>query len=140
MCSASHKLMQSSIPTWEWNLGLPQSLKEAKCEHYLQVKAIIELAHNRGADELIHRSIKEMATKKQLPFKKIEMNTSYYFIPVCCHFVIRVPQGRCIQRGGSINGISQHLEKKIDRYRGQGYLICQPNHSAFIPPGQLIKP
>ena len=73
------------------NLGLDsefsQSLKEAGYEHYLKVEAIIKLAHGRGADELIHRSLKEMATKEQLPFKNFEMNTSYYFLLVCCHFL-----------------------------------------------------
>ncbi len=49
--------------------------------------AIIQLSHKRGADELIHRSIKELATKEQLPFKRFGMNRAYYFLLVISHFI-----------------------------------------------------
>jgi hypothetical protein len=54
---------------------------------YFQTKAIIEESHSRGADELIHRSIKELATKEQLPFKAFGMNRAYYFLLVVTHFI-----------------------------------------------------
>jgi hypothetical protein len=44
------------------------------------------MSHQRGADELIHRSIKELATKEQLPFKSFGMNRAYYFMLVITHF------------------------------------------------------
>ena len=62
-------------------------LRGAGGEAYFEPKAIIGLSHQRGADELIHRSIKEMATREQLPFKSFGMNRAYYFILVISHFI-----------------------------------------------------
>jgi len=55
--------------------------------HYIEAGSIIKLSHKRGADELIHRSIKDLATKEQLPFKKFGMNRAYYFLLVISHFI-----------------------------------------------------
>lgn len=62
-------------------------LRAADGEAYFETKAIIQLSHQRGADELIHRSIKELATKEQLPFKSFGMNRAYYFMLVITHFL-----------------------------------------------------
>jgi hypothetical protein len=62
-------------------------LRAAGGESFFETKAIIQMSHERGADELIHRSIKELATKEQLPFKSFGMNRAYYFILVITHFL-----------------------------------------------------
>ena len=62
-------------------------LIDAGGEHYFKAATIIETSHQRGADELIHRSLKELATKEQLPFKKFGMNRAYYFLLVITHFM-----------------------------------------------------
>jgi len=64
-----------------------QRLRDAGAIHYFEAEEIIKLSHARGADELIHRSIKEMATKEQLPFKSFGMNRAYYFMLVFTHFL-----------------------------------------------------
>ncbi|MBI9069313.1 MAG: transposase [Salinivirgaceae bacterium] len=64
-----------------------ERLRAAGGENFFETSAIIQLSHKRGADELIHRSIKEMATKEQLPFKKFGMNRAYYFLLVISHFI-----------------------------------------------------
>ena len=64
-----------------------ERLRAAGGAHYFEASSIIQLSHKRGADELIHRSIKELATKEQLPFKKFEMNRAYYFLLVISHFI-----------------------------------------------------
>lgn len=64
-----------------------ERLRAAGGESFFEASAIIQLSHKRGADELIHRSIKEMATKEQLPFKKFGMDRAYYFILVISHFI-----------------------------------------------------
>ncbi len=73
------------------NIGLckeaDQRLMKAGGEHYFETETIIEKCHHRGADELIHRSLKELATKEQLPFKSFGMNKAYYFLLVITHFV-----------------------------------------------------
>lgn len=73
------------------NIGMDRQLKEklieAGGEKYLEAEGIISLAHRRGANELVHRSIKELATKEQLPFKKMGMNRAYYYLLVITHFL-----------------------------------------------------
>ena len=73
------------------NIGLcneaDQRLIAAGGEHYFETETIIQKSHERGADELIHRSIKELATKEQLPFKRFGMNRTYYFLLVITHFL-----------------------------------------------------
>ena len=64
-----------------------QRLMAAGGEHYFETETIVRTSHARGADELIHRSIKEMATKEQLPFKSFGMNRAYYFMLVFTHFL-----------------------------------------------------
>lgn len=73
------------------NIGLCKEaddrLLAAGGEKYFEAQTIISLAHERGADELIHRSIKELATKEQLPFKSFGMNRAYYYLLVITHFM-----------------------------------------------------
>lgn len=64
-----------------------QRLKAVGGEQYFTAENIIKMSHARGADELIHRSIKEMAGKEQLPFKRFGMNRAYYMLLVISHFI-----------------------------------------------------
>jgi hypothetical protein len=64
-----------------------EKLRAAGGEHYFETCTIIQKSHQRGADELIHRSIKELATKEQLPFKLFGMNRAYYYLLVITHFI-----------------------------------------------------
>ncbi len=67
------------------NIGnCPQAderLRAAGGHHYFEAQTIVKKSHERGADELIHRSLKELATKEQLPFR------AYYFMIVFTHFI-----------------------------------------------------
>lgn len=73
------------------NIGLDskmtQQLIDAGGEDFLEADSIIAAAHQRGCDELIHRSIKELAEKEQLPFEKFEMNKGYYYLLVFVHIL-----------------------------------------------------
>ncbi len=73
------------------NLGADKELTEklirAGGQHYLTPEAIIELNHQRGKGELTHRSVKEFATKEQLPFERFGMNRAYYYFLVISHFL-----------------------------------------------------
>jgi len=64
-----------------------EQLKKAGREDLITAESIISLAHQRGKDELIHRSIKELATKEQLPFKHMGMNRAYYYLLAISHFL-----------------------------------------------------
>lgn len=73
------------------NIGMckeaDDKLLAAGGEKYFEAETIISLTHERGADELIHRSIKELATKEQVPFQSFGMNRAYYYLPVIVHFM-----------------------------------------------------
>ncbi len=66
---------------------MTEQLIKAGGKYLLSAESIIQQAHQRGADELIHRSIKELALKEQLPFKKKEMNRGYYYFLAFSHFL-----------------------------------------------------
>lgn len=73
------------------NLGqdkqLTEQLTRAGAGHYLEAEHIIALNHQRGKGELTHRSLKEFATKEQLPFERFGMNRAYYYFLVISHFL-----------------------------------------------------
>jgi hypothetical protein len=73
------------------NIGIDPSMTDqlirAGGKQLLSPDAIIAKAHERGTDELIHRSVKELALKEQLPFKHFEMNKGYYYFLVFAHFL-----------------------------------------------------
>jgi hypothetical protein len=64
-----------------------ERLRKCGGDKFFETETIIETSHQRGADELIHRSIKELAGKEQMPFEKMGMNRAYYFILVIVHFL-----------------------------------------------------
>jgi hypothetical protein len=65
-----------------------QMLKDAQGGgKYFEAVEIMKSSHGRGSDELINRSLKELATKEQLPFQSFGMNRSYYYILVITHFI-----------------------------------------------------
>lgn len=69
------------------NRDLDQKLKKAAGSDYFLTENIIELFHSQGKHELVHRSLKEFATKEQLPFKKFGMNRAYYYIMLISYFL-----------------------------------------------------
>lgn len=73
------------------NLGhdpkLTAQLTKAGASEYLQVETIIRLDHRRGQGELVHRALKEFATKEQLPFERMGMNRAYYYFLLVSHFL-----------------------------------------------------
>ena len=69
------------------NKELDEKLVQAGGEEYLSATKIIELNHQRGKSELVHRSIKEFAAKEQLPFSRFGMNQAYYYFLVISHFM-----------------------------------------------------
>jgi len=69
------------------NSELDEKLKGTKAEKYLTSEGLIKFSHSKGKDELVHRSLKEFATKEQLPFLKFKMNMVYYYLLVITHFL-----------------------------------------------------
>jgi len=69
------------------NPKLDEKLAQAAGEKYLQAETIIELDHQRGKSELVHRSEKEFAQTEQLPFERWGMNQAYYYFMLISHFL-----------------------------------------------------
>ena len=73
------------------NLGMDEKLNEqlqaAGIGHYTDIEQVIRISHNRGRNELVHRSLKELATKEQLPFKNFEMNSAHYYLQAITHIM-----------------------------------------------------
>lgn len=72
------------------NLGMgaaiDQQLKDARYGHLLQAASIIALSQGRGADELVHRALKDFACET-LPFKKFAHNAAFYYTMLTAFFL-----------------------------------------------------
>jgi hypothetical protein len=72
------------------NLGVDEKLtekfKKAGKEEYLEAETIIEIYHNRGNDELVHRALKNFGTEK-LPFERFECNSAFYYTMLIAFFL-----------------------------------------------------
>ncbi len=111
-------------------------LKTAGGEKYFEAENIIALSHQRGADELIHRSIKELATKEQLPFKSLGMNRSYYFLMVISHFIFETYKRDVTSEVISVSSYPSTFRRKIIDFAvkitsGSGYVILNIPRTVF---------
>jgi|TARA_B100000315_G_C14544913_1_gene572741 post-segregation antitoxin (ccd killing protein) len=72
------------------NLGMGQKIDELLArvgqKKLLNAEKIIECAHSRGSDELIHRAFKDFG-HEELPFKKFAPNAAYYYTMVLAFFL-----------------------------------------------------
>lgn len=67
--------------------ALNQQLEFTGIGHLMDIEKVIGLNHSRGKDELVHRSLKELATKEQLPFKNFVMNGVFYYLEAITHLM-----------------------------------------------------
>jgi hypothetical protein len=72
------------------NLGtgspLDEQLKAAGFSHLLEPRGLIQCAHARGCDELIHRALKEFGSE-ELPFKRFAPNAAYFYTMLVAFFI-----------------------------------------------------
>ena len=72
------------------NLGMGQTidkqLLEAGHGNLLKAEKVIECAHGRGRDELIHRALKDFG-HEALPFKRFAPNAAYYYAMLLAFFL-----------------------------------------------------
>ena len=72
------------------NLGqgesIDEQLKFVGRQDLIQTKKILECAHGRGRDELVHRAFKNFAFEA-LPFQRFAPNAAYYYTMVVSHFL-----------------------------------------------------
>ena len=113
-----------------------ERLKAAGGEEYFEAKNVVKLPHKRGADELIHRSIKELATKEQLPFKKMGMNRAYYFLLVISHFIFETYKRDVTVNVVPIKSYPNTFRRKLIDFAakitsGAGYIILNVPRTIF---------
>src|SRR5437879_13487262 len=63
---------------------MPRDLRE----YWLEDQSVIFHHHQRGADELPHRGLKEFGSE-QLPFKRFGANQAYYYVMVIAFFLFQ---------------------------------------------------
>lgn len=72
------------------NLGMGQQIDEylaaAGQEHYLEAAGIIASYHGRGADELVHRGLKDFGFE-ELPFLRFAPNAAFYYTMLVAFFL-----------------------------------------------------
>ena len=72
------------------NLGqggrIDQLLEAAGHGDWTEPEHVIELHHGRGADELVHRALKEFRAE-QLPFKSFQANAAFYYTVLVAFFL-----------------------------------------------------
>ncbi len=72
------------------NLGMggeiDQRIKHAGLGQWLTPHGVIELAHGRGRDELVHRAFKNFG-HEELPFKRFQPNSAYYYCMLMAFFL-----------------------------------------------------
>jgi hypothetical protein len=72
------------------NLGMGEDidvlLKAAGLLEWIEPEHIIRLHHSRGADELVHRALKEFGSET-LPFKRFAANAAFYYTMAVAFFL-----------------------------------------------------
>jgi len=68
------------------NPGIFKGWSSAAEDEYTTACALIQNHHQRGADELPHRGVKEFGTE-QLPFKSFACNSAYFYCMVVAFFL-----------------------------------------------------
>jgi hypothetical protein len=72
------------------NIGMGQKIDnyliEAQQTHFLKPEGIISSYHSRGADELVHRSLKDFGFE-ELPFKRFAPNAALYYTMLVAFFL-----------------------------------------------------
>lgn len=75
------------------NIGMGQKIDELLVKagqgKLLKAENIIECAHSRGRDELVHRAFKDFG-HEELPFKKFAPNAAYYFTMALAFFLFEM--------------------------------------------------
>jgi hypothetical protein len=113
-----------------------EKLQAVAGKEYFKAENIVKLSHQRGADELIHRSIKELATKEQLPFKRMGMNRAYYFLMVITHFIFETYKRDVTHEVISIKSYPNTFRRKIIDFAAKitssaGYIILNVPRNIF---------
>ena len=65
---------------------IDQLLRQSGCQEFFEGERIVALYHQHGADELVHRALKDFGTE-QLPFERFAPNAAYYYTMLVAFFL-----------------------------------------------------
>ena len=86
VCWSLPARIRSCTPIWVVVLGWDEQLRAARLERWLEAEALLEGYHGRGADELVHRALKDFASQT-LPFKRFPANAAFYYTMLVAFFL-----------------------------------------------------
>ncbi|MCD4819430.1 MAG: hypothetical protein K8S23_12130 [Candidatus Cloacimonetes bacterium] len=109
------------------NPKLTKQLISAGSAGYLTAEGIIEAGHKRRAEELVHRSYKDLIVKEQLPFKHFGMNQAYYYLSVISHTLFE-----SYKRDVSFDTISEVSYPKTFRRKLVDFAGKVTSHSGIV--------
>jgi hypothetical protein len=101
-------------------------------EHWLQDASIIESHHDRGADELPHRALKEFGSE-QLPFKRFAANQAYYYLMLISFFLFETFKEDNLQDIMPIGSYATTVRRKLVDFAakivhtGREYILKVPS-------------
>ena len=116
------------------NLGcgcaVDEQLRQAGLQRWLQAEAILQGYQGRGADELVHRALKDFASQT-LPFKRFAPNAAYYYTLLVA-FLTALRVFRPVPAGGAAE-----LEPPADAVDVAGKFVPMPGNPLESNGGHL---
>jgi hypothetical protein len=122
-------------------MGFPidAQLERAGFSHLLETSSILEMSHGRGADELVHRALKDFAAEA-LPFKRFAPNAAFYYTLLLAFFLFECFKEDVCSEVVPIEAYPTTLRRKIFDLAGKivrtsGKIIIKVTRSAW----ELLK-
>ena len=92
------------------NLGCGSGV-DPRLERWLEAEALLEGYHGRGADELVHRDLKDFASQT-LPFKRFPANAAFYYTMRVAFFLYESFKHGRLRSGGAQRLVPRHLARR----------------------------
>ena len=112
------------------NLGcgsaVDEQLQQAGLERWLQAEAILQGYQGRGADELVHRALKDF-TSQTLPFKRFAANAAYYYTLLVAFFLYECFKEDVCQPVVPAQLLPHDLTSADHRRGGENRPPCRPD-------------
>lgn len=108
----------------------------SKRKEYLKAKTIIESHHQRGADELPHRGLKDFGFE-EMPFKRFSANASFYYSMVIAFFLFETYKEDVLSEIMPIQSYATTVRRHILDFAAR---IIKRGHEIFLKvPHAIMK-
>jgi len=121
------------------NPSVLKSLSESEKEIWLNPETIIHSHHQRGADELPHRGLKDFGFE-QLPFKRFAANTAFYYCMIIAFFLFETFKEDVLKEVMPVTAYASTVRRKLLDFAAKiiysGKKIILKIHSSIM---ELLK-